>query len=106
MPPFLVVHHTSSQPPLTLTCIFNGSHGILDWYKDGNLITNSGYTVETHLVNEDESIYISHLIFSDREGEEMRGEYYCQFNSQLVTGGNNEEEATHYNYKGMDIAVY
>ena len=25
----------------------------------------------------------------------MRGEYYCQFNSQLVTGGNNGEEDPH-----------
>uniref|UniRef100_A0A1X7U7Q4 Uncharacterized protein n=2 Tax=Amphimedon queenslandica TaxID=400682 RepID=A0A1X7U7Q4_AMPQE len=100
VPPSIATHHTTSQPPLTLTCIFTGSYGNVIWYREDQPIppanTSTDIIIETNPIDGPYPTYYTQLQFMDTVGDlgQYRGEYYCGFEALVV-----DELPVHNNYE-------
>ena len=101
-PPSVIAHHTTSEPPLILTCIFTGSYGNIKWYREGLPIpanASTGIIVGNYLIDKTflHVTYYTELSFTDTTGDlgQYRGEYYCGFEALVI-----DEYGTHNKYEG------
>ena len=99
-PPSVIAHHTTSEPPLILTCIFTGSYGNVKWYREGLPIpanASTGIIVKNYLIDETLLTYYTELSFTDTTGDlgQYRGQYYCAFEALVI-----DEYEIHNKYEG------
>ena len=105
VPPSIATHHATSEPPLTLTCIFTGSYGNVNWYREDQPIptnTSTDIIVETYPIGGLFPTYYTQLQFTDtiRDMGQYMGEYYCGFEALVV-----DELPEHNKYEGTTLYI-